>query len=76
MVREALVPVGAGLVGGLLLAKWGSKLAETQLFKVDTADMRMLVVAAGTVVVAATLAAYLPARRATRINPAQVLRAD
>jgi ABC-type antimicrobial peptide transport system permease subunit len=70
------MPVAIGLASGLLLVFWGRRLAEAQLFKVDTDDPVMLGVAAATVVVAALLAAYLPARRATRINPTDVLRAE
>ena len=76
IVRQALIPVGAGLVIGLMLVKWGSQLAESQFLKVDTSDPLTLVAAIATVVVAAVLAAYLPARRATRINPTDVLRAE
>jgi putative ABC transport system permease protein len=76
MVKQTLVPVLAGLIGGLFLAKWGSGLAKAQLFEVDTSDPRMLALSAIVVVVAAVAAAYLPARRATRINPTEVLRAE
>ena len=38
MVRQTLVPVGAGLVLGLMATRWVSQLAEQQLFKVETRD--------------------------------------
>jgi len=76
MVRQSLWPVAIGLAGGLVLAFWGGKLAEAQFFRVDASDPRLLGLALVTVVVAALAAAYLPARRATRINPADVLRAE
>ena len=76
VIREALTPVAVGVVSGFLLIQWGKKLAEAQLFKVETGDPIALVAAAATVVVAGTLAAWLPARRATRINPTEVLRAE
>jgi ABC-type antimicrobial peptide transport system permease subunit len=76
VVRDALTPVAIGLASGLLLVLWGRRLAEAQLFKVDTNDPLMLAVAIATVVTAALVAAYLPALRTTRINPTDVLRAE
>lgn len=76
VVRQSLLPVGVGIAAGLALTKWGSKLAEAQFFKVNASDPLMLVLAVATVVLASLLAAYLPARRATRINPTEVLKAE
>jgi ABC-type antimicrobial peptide transport system permease subunit len=76
VVRDALTPVAIGLASGLLLVLWGRRLAEAQLFKVDTNDPLMLAAAIATVVTAALVAAYLPALRTTRINPTDVLRAE
>jgi len=76
VIREALVPVAVGIAAGFLLILWGKKLAEAQLFKVDTGDPMALVAATVTVLVAASAAAWLPARRATRINPTDVLRTE
>jgi predicted permease len=76
VIRQTLAPVGLGLVAGLLLIKWGSQLAEAQFFKVDAHDPLIVAVAVTTVILASLLAAYLPARRATRINPTDVLRAE
>jgi predicted permease len=76
IARQSLMPVAMGLAGGLLLVLWGRRLAETQFFAVETDDPVMLAIAVSAVVLAASLAAYLPARRATRINPTDVLRAE
>lgn len=76
VVRQVIGPVVVGLVAGVLLIAWLRRLAEAQLFKVDTTDPVAVLATGLTVVVAAFLAAYLPARRATRINPTEVLRAD
>ena len=76
VIRQALLPVAIGLVGGVVLIQWGSRLAEAQFFKLETRDPVTLGAAIVTVLAAAFVAAYLPARRATRINPVEVLRAE
>ena len=66
--------VGAGVVLGLLVAAVASRIVESFLFGVTSADP--LTFAAVTVVLltVALLACWLPARRATRIDPMDVLR--
>ena len=76
VIKQALLPVVIGLVAGLVLIKWLSRLAEAQFFKVETHDPLIVVAVATTVILATVIAAYLPARRATRINPTEVLRAE
>ena len=49
---------------------------EVFLFDLTARDPVTLGVAAGILVVTCTVAAYLPARRATRIEPAAALRVD
>jgi putative ABC transport system permease protein len=76
MVGQAIVPVLVGLAVGLLSAKSAARLAESRFVKLDTSDPWPLVIA-GVVVLAATLlAAFTPARRAARVDPTIVLRAE
>jgi predicted permease len=74
MFRDSLRPVVIGLAAGLLASLWFSRLLQSVLYGVDSRDP-LAVVAATTVLIAATgLAAFLPARRAARANPAELLR--
>jgi ABC-type antimicrobial peptide transport system permease subunit len=74
VVRQALTPVVLGLLMRLAATQLLKRIAEAQLYEVDVRDPATLVAAATTVLSAALLAAYLPARRASRTDPATVLR--
>jgi putative ABC transport system permease protein len=76
ILGRALTVVGAGALAGLLGALAGSRLLTTMLFEVSPTDPVTLVGVSALLLSVALLAAYLPARRATRIDPAQTLRAD
>jgi putative ABC transport system permease protein len=68
--------LGAGLVAGLAGAVAGAHLLQAMLFNVSPHDP--IVLAAATAIIAAigALAAVVPARRATRIDPIVALRED
>lgn len=76
VVWQALAPVAIGIVAGLLTTLWLQHVAEAQLIDVNARDPLMLVAAVITVALAALVAAYLPARQVTRIDPITVLRAE
>jgi hypothetical protein len=76
VVRQAMRPVVLGLAGGLLLVHWARSLVEAQLYEVNTHDPWMLALVVVSVLAATLVAAYVPARRATRIDPVTVLRAE
>jgi putative ABC transport system permease protein len=59
-----------GLAGGL----WAAKFVAPLLFQVEARDPVTFAGAAGVLVAAGVLAAWLPARRAARLDPATVLR--
>jgi putative ABC transport system permease protein len=76
VVGQALAPVVAGLCVGLIATQWLKPVAEAQLYAVDVRDAASLVIAGVAVLSATVFAAYLPARRASRTDPAAVLRAE
>jgi ABC-type antimicrobial peptide transport system permease subunit len=74
VMREVLALVGAGLVLGLAAA-WGlSRVVGSQLYGVTANDPATMTAAAVVLTVVALVAGYVPARRATRVNPVLALR--
>jgi putative ABC transport system permease protein len=69
-----LAAVGAGC--GLLAAFALSRVMATLLFGVGAADPATFALVALTLLAAAVIASYLPARRVTRVNPMEALRAE
>jgi predicted permease len=74
IMREALVLVVIGIVAGLPAVFLVSRFAETLLFDLSPRDPISLVVAGAMMLVVAIIAAYVPARRAMRIDPLVALR--
>jgi predicted permease len=74
ILRETLYLVLAGLVIGVPAALIGAKLISAQLFGLSPTDPLTLIGAAVVLTVVAMLAGYLPARRASRVNPLNALR--
>jgi predicted permease len=66
----------AGVVIGLAGAWAGSSLLKSQLFDVSGTDAATYVASGLVLLAAAVVACALPARRATRLNPIEVLRAE
>jgi putative ABC transport system permease protein len=63
-----------GLVAGLLAALALTRLLQAQLFNVKPSDPATLATVVAFIAAAALLACYLPASRATRVDPMVVLR--
>jgi putative ABC transport system permease protein len=78
VLRQALVLTGAGLVLGLLgsiaLGKSLTTVLEPLLFQVDPSDLTTLATVPIVLVIVALVAAMIPARRATQVDPIQALR--
>jgi predicted permease len=66
--------IGAGLVVGLAVGAWASRAVSTLLYDLGPDDPVTLVAAAATLTVIGFLAGWLPANRASRLDPTQVLR--
>ena len=73
---EALRPVGVGSVLGLALALASSRFIQAFLFDVSAVDPVALGGAVLALVLVAACAAWLPARRASRLDPVAALRRD
>jgi len=76
VLAEALGMAGAGAVVGLVVALGASRLLSSLLFEVSPGDPLAMIGALVVLLLVALAAAYIPARRATRIDPATALRAD
>jgi ABC-type antimicrobial peptide transport system permease subunit len=68
--------LGIGLAIGLVLAAGISRLLDVILFDVQPLDPVVFAAVAATLAVAGSLACLLPARRATRVDPAEAMRAE
>ena len=76
VLRRGLSPVVVGLVVGLGGALGGSRIMSGLLFEVSTIDPVTFVSAPVLLLLVAVVAMYVPARRASRVDPIQVLRAE
>jgi hypothetical protein len=76
MLVDAVVPLGAGIAIGALATQGLTRLVQARVAEIEPATPGAIAVAACLMVVAGMLAAYLPARRASRIDPIVVLRAE
>lgn len=75
VVRQAMLPVAAGAVAGAVVSRWVNALVQSQLFGVQPGDPVVVAAAIVAVVATALVAACVPAREASRVNPVDVLRA-
>jgi len=76
VLRRAGLVAGSGAVVGLVVALVTSRLLSSLLFDVSPTDPIALGAACLVLLGVAAAAAYLPARRATSIDPVQALRSD
>ncbi len=74
VLRQSLLLVGAGLVLGIPAALMSTRLLENLLFGLGQRDAWVLGTASAILVAVSALAAYLPARRASRVDPVIALR--
>jgi putative ABC transport system permease protein len=76
IVRQAMVLVASGVAAGTIAALLVSKTITKMLFSVAPTDPVTFGSVAAVLVAVALFASYLPARRATRVDPIVALRAE
>ena len=76
VLRQGLLPVAAGLGVGGVAALWTTGLLRRFLFGVAAIDPATYLVVPALVVLVAAIACWIPARRASDVNPIEALRAE
>ena len=76
VMREGMLLAGLGVAIGLVAAVWLTRFAATLLYGVTPGDVLTRAAVAAVLGLAAALACWLPARRATRVDPLVALRAE
>jgi predicted permease len=76
VMRHSLTLIGAGLALGIPTAAGGTRVLRTLLFGLTPTDPLSFVAAAAVLLVVGALAAYLPARRASRVDPVVALHTE
>jgi len=66
--------VGIGVVVGGAVSLWASRFVETLVYGLEPRDPATFTIAAVVLAVVGAVAGWLPAQRASRIDPAEVLR--
>jgi predicted permease len=74
VLRDAAIVLAAGIAAGLLGSIWITRLVQHRLFGVKPLDPSSFVLAITALVCVAFAATYVPARRATRVDPMEALR--
>ena len=76
VMKQGIIQIAVGLSVGLLLALGAGRLLASMLLRVSPHDPFMLLAAALPLAFATLAACWLPARRATKVNPVEALRSE
>jgi putative ABC transport system permease protein len=76
VLREGMLLAGAGIAAGILAALAFTRYLETLLYSVKPTDPGVYLSVCGVLAVSAAAGCWLPARRATGVDPAVVLREE
>ena len=74
VMRQGVVLVSAGVIAGLAIAFFSTRLIESQLYGVSATDAGTFILISLLLIVVALVACYIPARRATKVDPLTALR--
>jgi len=69
IMRESMILVAVGVVIGIAIALGTSRFVASLLFELAPTDLVSMIVATAVMITVSALAGYLPARRASRVDP-------
>jgi putative ABC transport system permease protein len=76
IMAEGLALVAVGAASGLVMSAYLARLIEKILYGVEGLDPVTMAAASAILIAASLIAIYVPARRATRVDPFVALRAE
>jgi putative ABC transport system permease protein len=76
VILDNIRPLMVGLMFGLLASWWTTRLVSAFLYQIDAHEPVVWMAAVGAVLLVAILAAWLPARRASGVDPMMALRTE
>jgi ABC-type antimicrobial peptide transport system permease subunit len=65
--------IGTGVIAGLALGAWASRFVATLLYGLEPGDPVTLFASAATLALIGAIAGWLPAARASRLDPTLIL---
>jgi len=74
IIRETAVLLLIGIATGAIISLWITTAIQALLFKLSPTDFRTMVAATSALVIIAVFASYVPAWRASRVDPMVALR--
>jgi predicted permease len=74
VMGESMLLVGIGVAVGLIAALWAGRFVKTVLYGLSANDPLTIAAAVALIAMVSALAGYLPARRASNVDPMEALR--
>ena len=74
VLARVSILIGGGIVLGLAISAWSSRFVATLLYGLEPGDPATLIASAATLALIGAFAGWLPANRASRLDPTEVLR--
>jgi predicted permease len=74
VMRDLVAVLAGGLAAGILISLAATRVLQQMLFGLGPRDTKTMLLAAGVLTAVALIAGYLPARRATKVDPMVALR--